>query len=260
MILTGHQPNYLPYPGFFEKILRADLFLLVDTVQFVKRGRFGWIHRNRVQAPTPEGWCWLTVPVITHDRYLQSIRDTRIDGRLPWRRKHWRTLEARYRESPGFGLYGPALEAVYRREWESLADLNECLIREILGFLSIRTPVRKLSELRSEGRASDLIVSFCKELGADQYLSGVHGRDYLDQPLFEEAGIRLSFQEFSCPPYPQHSGREFLPDLSIVDLLFSAGAEARRLLETGGPRGAAREAGPEALEPLEAPACGVEVG
>jgi len=234
MILTGHQPNYLPYPGFFDKVLRSDLFLLVDTVQFVKRGPFGWIHRNRIRASTQEGWSWLTVPVLTHGRYLQSIRETRIDCRLPWRRKHWGTIQERYRHTPGFELLGPTLERVYRREWESLVELNETLIRETMAFLDIRTPVRRLSELRSQGgRAGELIVGFCRELGADQYLSGLHGRDYLDPGLFEQAGIRLSFQEFRCPEYPQTAGGQFVPNLSIVDLIMCCGSRARAVLEAG---------------------------
>jgi WbqC-like protein len=235
MILTGHQPNYLPYPGFFEKVMRADLFLLVDTVQFVKRGPFGWIHRNRILGPAPTGWSWLTVPVLTHDRYHQSIHEARIDNRLPWRRKHWRTIEERYRHSPGFPDYAPALSAIYERSWDSLGELNEALIREFLGFLDIRTPVKRLSDLSSGGKATELIINFCRELGADQYLSGVHGKDYLDRAAFEEAGIRLTFQEFRCPAYPQPGGGPFVPNLSALDLLLSVGGGARGLIEAGAP-------------------------
>ena len=233
MILTGHQPNYLPYPGFFEKILRADQFLIVDTVQFVKRGPFGWIHRNRISAPAPEGWCWLTVPVITHDRYHQSIQETRIDNRLPWRRKHWRTILDRYRNSPGFSEYGPELEKIYSKSWESLSELNEALIREILAFLDIRTPIRRLSDMGARGRSTELIINFCRDLGAHEYLSGVHGRDYLDAAAFAAAGIRLSFQEFRCPEYPQPGGRPFVPNLSILDMLLCCGSRTRKVIEAG---------------------------
>jgi WbqC-like protein family len=233
MLLTGHQPNYLPYPGFFHKVLRSDLFLIVDTVQFVKRGPFGWIHRNRIRAREEPGWSWLTVPVITHGRYHQPINEARIDNRSPWRRKHWRTLEERYRHSPGFAEVGPVLSAVYAREWDSLAELNETLIRELLSLLGIRTPVRRLSDLKARGRASELIVNFCRELGADEYLSGVHGRDYLDEPLFAEAGIRLTYQEYRSPEYSQPSSGPFVPNLSVVDLLFSAGEDSRSVLESG---------------------------
>jgi hypothetical protein len=231
MILTGHQPNYLPYPGFFDKIQRSDLFLIVDTVQFVKRGPFGWIHRNRIHDPGPEGWSWLTVPVITHDRYHQSILETRIDNRLPWRRKHWRTIEGRYRDTPGLREYGPALAGIYERSWDSLAELNEALIREILGFLEIRTPIARLSDLGAKGKSTELIVNFCRDLGATEYLSGMHGRDYLDASAFERAGIALTFQEFQCPEYAQPGGGPFVPNLSILDLLLCCGTRSREVLE-----------------------------
>ena len=233
MLLTGHQPNYLPYSGFFHKILQADQFLLVDTVQFVKRGAFGWIHRNRIRSPGPDGWSWMTVPVITHGRYHQSILKTGIDNRLPWRRKHWRTLRDRYRNTPGFPAYGPALEEIYKRQWNSLAELNETLIREILAFLGCSTPVLRLSDLTVEGQAGELIINFCRELGADQYLSGVHGRDYLDLESFDRAGIELVFQDFKSPEYPQALPGEFVPNLSIVDMLMNCGSDSREVLESG---------------------------
>ncbi|HVR84338.1 MAG TPA: WbqC family protein, partial [Planctomycetota bacterium] len=93
MILTGHQPNYLPYAGFFEKIARSDRFLVVDNVQFVKRGTFGWMHRNRIRSGSPEGWDWLSVPILSKGRYTQEIREAEIDNSTPWPRKHWRSIE-----------------------------------------------------------------------------------------------------------------------------------------------------------------------
>ena len=233
MILTGHQPNYLPYPGFFHKILEADQFLIVDTVQFVKRGAFGWIHRNRIRTRTEEGWSWLTVPVLTHGKYFQTIQETRIDNRLPWRRKHWRTLRDAYHKTPGFAEFGPTIEKIYEREWDSLSSLNETLIREILAMLGVSRPVLRLSDRPVPGKASELIVNFCKELGASEYLSGVHGRDYLDLELFDRAGIKLSFQEFRCPEYPQAVSGPFLANLSVVDLLFCCGQESLKTIETG---------------------------
>lgn len=233
MILTGHQPNYLPYPGFFHKILESEQFLIVDTVQFVKRGAFGWIHRNRIRTKSPEGWSWLTVPVLTHGKYFQSIQETRIDNRLPWRRKHWRTLREAYQKAPGFAEYGPVFEKIYEREWASLAEINEALIREILAILGIARPILRLSDMTARGKASELIVNFCKELGANEYLSGVHGRDYLDLELFDKAGIKLSFQEFRCPEYTQAIPGPHIANLSILDLLFCCGAKSLDVIRSG---------------------------
>ncbi|MHC4605429.1 MAG: WbqC family protein [Planctomycetota bacterium] len=228
MIVTGHQPNYLPYPGFFEKIARADLFVLVDNVQFVKRGPFGWIHRNRIK--TGSKWDWLTVPVLTKGKFSQTIRETRINSRAPWARKHWRTIEWNYRKAPHFARYAGDLKAVYDREWEWLWELNLELIRLILRWLEIPTPVKIASDQGIEGKAGDLVLDICRKTGADAYLSGVHGRDYLDEASFREAGIRLDFQDFDPFTYPQTPPEPFLPNLASIDLVLNCGPDSRRLL------------------------------
>lgn len=231
MIVTGHQPNYLPYPGFFEKIARADLFIIVDNVQFVKRGPFGWIHRNKVR--TEKGWDWLTVPVLTKGKFTQSIRETRINAAQPWARKHWRTIEWNYRKAPHFGKYADGLRAVFDRKWEWIWELNVELIRLIMGWLEIQTPVKIASEMGVGGHATDLVVDLCAKAGGDTYLSGLHGRDYLDEAKIREAGIRLLYQEFESPEYPQNVAGTFIPNLSTIDLMFNCGPGSRRLLLGG---------------------------
>lgn len=228
MILTAHQPNYLPYPGFFHKIVNADAFLIVDNVQFVKRGEFGWIHRNRIRSP--EGWVWMTVPVMTKGKYHQTIQETTIDTSVPWARKHLKAIEWNYKTAPYLGKYHAIFEDIYLRRWESLCDLNVAFIAGILDALGVKRTLQKTSELGVEGKASQLIVEMCKKIGADTYLSGVHGRDYLDLPLFEASGIKVIFQEFKCPVYPQCQKGEFISDLSIVDMLFNCGDRTMELL------------------------------
>ena len=240
MIITGHQPNYLPYPGFFHKALRAEAFVFVDTVQFVKRGTFGWIHRNRIRTASDKGWDWLTVPVLTRGKYTQSIRDTRINnagslstGSRPelvegWRKKHLRTIEWNYRKAPFFEHYYTYFNEIYSRTWELLAELNEEIITFIFSELDIDPPVYRTSEMNVSGKASELIVSFCRELGADAYISGVHGRAYLDAASFEENNIELVFQDFKPVEHPQQFPGGFIPNLSIIDMLMNAGPQAAR--------------------------------
>jgi hypothetical protein len=228
MILTGHQPNYLPYLGFLHKIAHADTFLIVDTVQFVKRGPFGWIHRNRIR--THQGWMWLSLPVKTHGRYHQSIAEAELDNKLPWARKHLRSISMAYAKAPHFEEHRPFLGDLYGRPWTHLAPLCEEVIRYLIQAFRLEVEVLRLSDLKSRGKASDLIVNFCRELGADTYLSGVHGRDYLDQEAFERAGIDLVFQEFRHPVYPQCHPGDFVPDLSAIDLLFNAGPRSPSIL------------------------------
>src|SRR3989442_10648869 len=132
MILTGHQPNYLPYPGFFEKIARADRFLVVDNVQFVKRGTFGWMHRNRIRTNSPEGSDWLSVPILTKGRYTQQIREAEIDPSTPWARKHWRAIEWNYRKAHHFKAYAEGFHELYERPWKSFCELTCSFIELIL--------------------------------------------------------------------------------------------------------------------------------
>lgn len=230
MILTGHQPNYLPYPGFFEKIARADRFLIVDNVQFVKRGTFGWMHRNRIRSNSTEGWDWLSIPVLTRGRYTQQIREAEVDNSTPWARKHWRSIEWNYRKAPFFKTYADDLHALYERPWKMFCELSCAFIDVLLRFLGIpRTPERT-SSLGIAGESTQLVLAMCKGVGADTYLSGAHGRDYLDVAEFEKQGIRLLFQDFVCPVYPQCWPGPFIPNLSVLDLLFNCGPDSLKVI------------------------------
>lgn len=232
MLLSGHQPNYLPYPGFFHKMLQADKFVIVDNTQFVKRGPFGWIHRNRIR--TRDGWMWLTVPVLTKGKFTQKINETLIDNKLPWQRKHWKSIEIHYARAPFFRRYQDPLREVYERKWENLAELNTELIRRLMDLLEIRKELRIASREGIEGRSTDLVIDMCRKMGADAYLSGVHGQDYLQQEKFRAAGIRLVFQKFDPPQYSQCQPGPFVPNLSIIDLIFNCGPESGDILRRSG--------------------------
>ncbi len=230
MILAAHQPNYLPYAGFFDKAARADRFLIVDNVQFVKRGTFGWMHRNRIRTNSPRGWDWLSVPVLTKWRYTQKICEAEIDPSVPWARKHWRAIEWNYRRAPHFEEYADEFRRLYERGWTMFADLTCAFIELIMRLLGIHRRLERTSAMGIAGRSTDLVLAMCRAVGADTYLSGVHGRDYLDVSRFEAAGIRLVFQEFKCPEYPQCWPGAFVPDLSAIDLLFNCGQESLRVM------------------------------
>ncbi len=233
MLLTGHQPNYLPYAGFFDKVARAERFVVVDDVQFVKRGPFGWIHRNRIRTASPEGWEWLTVPVQTKGKFSQTIRETRVDNALPWARKHWKSVEWNYRKARFFAEYAPELKLVYERKWEWLCDLSVELIGLVLRWLGISRPLLLQSELGAAGKAGDLVLDLCRKTGADAYLSGIHGKDYLEPAVFESAGIQLLFQEYRAREYPQCVAGPFVPNLSVIDLIFNCGPESPSIVAAG---------------------------
>lgn len=223
-LITAHQANYLPYMGFFEKISVSDAFVLVDDTQFVKRGPFGWIHRNQILGPN--GKHWLTLPVKTHDRYHQLIREVEIDNSLPWRRKHWGSLEHAYKKTEFFESYSAGLREIYDQNWEMLLPLSKAVIEWVMDVLDIRKPITLASDYDIQGKGSDYVLELAQKSGASHYLSGMHGKDYLDLKVFEEAKMGLVFQDFTCLPYPQGDSKEFVSHLSIVDAIFHAGPEA----------------------------------
>jgi len=228
MIIAGHQPNYLPYLGFFHKITLCDIFVIVDTVQYVKRGPFGWINRNKIR--TPDDWLWLTVPVLSKGKYTQSIIDTIIDNLKPWQHKHWRSITLAYQKAPYFHLYKDFFQKIYETKWERLADLNEVIIRYIISALDIKVEITKTSTIKAEGQGTGLIVAMCKKLGADTYVHGKHGKDYIDPTKFADNNIKCIYQEFNHPVYRQ-AYEPFIPEMSIIDLLFNHGKESLTILK-----------------------------
>ena len=230
MVLTGHQPNYLPYLGFFHKVALSDRFLIVDNVQFVKRGTFGWMHRNRIRTGSPQGWDWLSLPVLTKGRYTQKVSEAVIDPAVPWARKHWRAIEWNYRRAKYFKEYGAEFEALYEKPWKAFCELACALIELLLRLVGIPRTCDRTSALGVTGESTGLVLQMCRATGADTYLSGVHGRDYLDASEFSRAGVRLEFQDFTCPEYPQCWPGAFVPNLSVIDLLFNCGPDSRKVL------------------------------
>jgi hypothetical protein len=163
---------------------------------------------------------------VEHVGKMLPIRQVRIAKRLEseWGLKHWRILELNYKKASHWKRYCDFFEQAYRQKWESLMDLNLHLIRGVMSFLSINTSLVMASSLNVSGKASELILAQCKSVGADVYLSGPGGQNYLDIPLLETDGIKVIFQEFYYPVYTQLYG-DFVPNLSIVDYLFCHGGE-----------------------------------
>jgi hypothetical protein len=227
LILTLHQPQYLPWLGYFDKVRSADLFVVLDKPQFEKND---WQNRNRVKGA--QGPVWLTVPVLSKGRSQQSIGDVEINGREDWARKHWTTLELNYRKAPYWGAYAPRLKAVYERPWTRLAELNMALFSVLADALEVRTPVQIESRIGSEGQATERLIDLCRRTGADAYLAGAGGAEYMDPGLFKAAGIRLLTQHYQHPSYrQQHPKAGFVPYMSAVDLLFNEGPAAARILQ-----------------------------
>ena len=221
MIVAGHQPNYLPWLGFFDKIKRVDIFIIEDNVQFERQG---FTNRNRIL--TTDGVRWLTVPV-QHAKKPLLINEVKIAnrGKPTWGRKHWLTLKHGYCKAPYWNDYADFFEEAYEREWDLLIDLNMHFIRGIMKFLRVEKQLVFSSALNAEGKKSELIVAQCKEVGADTQLAGDGCQNYIDKDLFKKAGINLVFQNFRQPIYPQRNGG-FISNLSVVDYLFCNGCKS----------------------------------
>lgn len=225
MIVGIHQPHYLPWLRYVHKIARSDVFVLLDDVQYSKNG---WQNRNKIKGA--QGWMYLTVPV--KDAFGRLISDVGINNQERWREKHWNALRTNYARAPYFARYGDELGTVYAREWSMLGELALTMLDRLLSVLGVDTRIVRSSTLGIPGKGTERLVGICKALGATTYLTGDYAAsNHLEVELFERAGIEVRLQAWRCPSYPQqHQQAGFIPDLSIVDLLFNAGPESLRLL------------------------------
>ena len=226
MIVGIHQPHYLPWLRYIDKIARSDVFVLLDDADYTKNG---WQNRNKIKCA--QGWMYLTVPV--RDAFGKPILEVQIDGGQRWRDKHLMALKTNYARAPFFGRYFAMFEAVYGRPWDSLVDLTVTLLRDVLAALEIPTRIVRSSELEVPGRGSERLIDICRRLGATAYLTGDYAAgNHLDLAVFEGQGIELQRQAWQCASYrQQHARAGFVADLSIVDLLFNEGPDGRRVLE-----------------------------
>jgi hypothetical protein len=223
-----HQPNYLPYLGFFHKIYLSDVFVILDTVQFVKSGPLAWMNRNKIR--TKEGWTWLSVPVLTKGRFPVAIKQALIDNTGNWRKKHWYSISCNYNKAKYFKRYADFFEQLYSRQWDKLAELNQKIIDYLFQQLGIGVKIVKASELEAEGTGTELLINICKEIGANSYIYGRHGEDYMDAEDFRRQRIRLLPQDFRHPRY-QQLHQPFIEGLSVIDLLFNEGENSAKIIQ-----------------------------
>jgi hypothetical protein len=221
------QPSYIPWRGYFEQILRADLFVFYDDVQYDKRG---WRNRNQIKTPT--GKQWLTIPV--HSRGAQTehvlINQIHIAWDDPWNENHWKALQLSYAKAPYFRQYAPLLEEFYNRHDQYLADFTVDLTIALAREMGItHTRFLRASSLKVEGARTERLIAVLKEVGADHYISGPSAQSYIEEEKFEQAGIDLEYMEYKYLAYPQLYP-PYEPNVSILDLLFMTGTDAPNYL------------------------------
>jgi hypothetical protein len=228
MRVVIHQPEYLPWIGFFDKIDITDTLVFFDHVQFERRG-----FQNRNKIKTSKGPMWLTVPIVRN--FGDRIMDVKIEDRGDWRNYHLVKIEENYGNSQYFKDYKDFLKSVYSKEWESLCELNIFLTEKLSEILGLKLKTVRSSELDVKGQRNELLINVCKAVGADEYFSGAGAKGYMDLKLFEENGIKVIFHNFTHPVYNQLHG-EFIPFMSVIDMIFNCGNSTMDMVRKFNPR------------------------
>ncbi len=225
MIVGIHQPNYIPWLGYFYKIAHCDLFIFLDIVKYPDRG-----YVNRVKIKNPTGAVWLTQPVPAKDRISHTIKEICFtDDR--WRKKHINTIKGNYSQAPYFNTYFKRIEEIILdKSTDRLALLNSHLIKLFMEFLDIKTKTQFSEGVSPDGNPTDRLVTLVKNAKGTVYFSGEGGANYQDEENFHNNGIELQYTDFSHPVYPQLWG-DFCPGLSTLDLIFNCGPDSKKYIE-----------------------------
>lgn len=217
-----HQPDFLPYLGFFHRFLHADLWVVLDSVQFLNNSK-SWHNRDKIK--TANGTTWLSASV------QKCPQKTPIDEVLfssnDWKQKNLALINHNYKKSPYYDEIFPYIKKIYAFESEKMIDFNLNAIKILCSMFQTEINYIKASELNSKGQKTELLLDIAKKTASTHYLSGIGARNYLDESVFEKENIKVLWQNFKHPIYPQLFG-EFIPYLSSIDLLFNCGLEESR--------------------------------
>ena len=223
MIVAVHQPQYLPWIGYFDKIDKADFFVLLDDVQFKKNE---WQNRNKIK--TAQGWQWLTVPV--RYKYPQLINEVPINRTIRWQHKQGQAILSNYKKATYYHYLEEFFDEMFCFNWELISQLNISLVNKLVKVLEIDTPLFVSSELGEFPQDADQrLIAITKLFGADTYLAGIGGREYMDLDRYKENGIEVVFQDYTHPVYDQLFG-EFQPNMSVIDLVLNHGPQSLTIL------------------------------
>lgn len=228
MIISAHQPLFIPWIGYFDKINKVDLFVILDDVQFTSHG---WIRRNSIKGKL--GSQNIYVPIVKiKEVWDKKINEIFIDNQMEskWKRMHLKSYQLNYGKATYFQEIYSGLEKIYNIPVELISDLNVSLIKFVCDYLKIKTKLVLSSELGAFGRKTDLIIDLSLKTQATSFMLGMGGsRDYADRRKIESAGIKIGEQSFKHPSYNQLFG-EFIPNLSVLDLLFNEGPNASAII------------------------------
>lgn len=228
MIATIHQPEYLPYIGFFQRLLEADIFVVLDDVGYQKNA---FINRNKIK--TAQGEQWITIPVKGRSSNLK-INEVFIDNQIDWQSRQWKAISINYAKAPYFKKYSQFFEEAFSKKWEKISDLDVYLIEGLIKILGGKTKIVKSSELNVKGKGTERLINICKELSVGVYLSGPGCEGHkVDVGEFEKENIKVKIRDFNNPKYPQlFVDNGFLSYMSIIDLLFNCGPKSLEIIQS----------------------------
>lgn len=221
-----HQPDYLPYPGFFHRLLNADIFVILDNVQFVNNTSRCMTHRDLIKTQQGDRWLSLSLkksPIKT------NINEIYLSESVDWRKKNLDLICENYNKTPYFKDIYPLMESLYGKKYQKLIEINMESIRMLMELFNLHTPIKYASALRASGTKNELLVDILKEIKATHYLSGSGAKSYFKSEPFDEANIDVIWQNYTPTVYPQLHGN-YLPNLSSIDMLFNCGVEGSRKL------------------------------
>ena len=236
MLVAIHQPHYIPWLGYLDRMAKADLFIVLDHVQFERRN-----YQNRTMIRCENEGKWLTVPVVQvsqKERIVDKQVDNSEGGSRAWGPTHFKTLKFAYRKAPFFMHYEPRLQEILGARWDKLLDLDLAMLDFLRDSFDIQTPLKRSSEMQADGARSGLLLNLCKEVApGSTFLGGLGGsRHYLDLDAFAADGIGVNWQSFKHPSYPQCGEGAFIPGLMSLDMLFNCGPRAAELLAQPPPK------------------------
>jgi hypothetical protein len=217
------QPGYLPNVGFFKKIESCDIFVLFDDAQYAIRA---WDNRNKIKTKDG-GSSWITVPVISP--YKKNLNQVKISYDKNWQKTHKGLIKKNYLESPFFKDYWEDISDILDTHWDYLIDLNLKIINYVISSIGLKTKIVRSSEMKITSQRSQRLLGICKNLNVDCYISGINGKEYLEKDIFDREGIQVMYENFQHPVYKQINGN-FIKNMSIIDLLFNEGENAKNII------------------------------
>jgi WbqC-like protein family len=217
------QPMYFPWYGHLEQIKHCDIYVFYDDAQFSKGSFF-----NRVQLKDGERQTWMTIP-LEPGRLNQAISQRLPLTTVPWRQVHESLFERLYKTAPYYGHAREALMSVLGNcnSADTLASISEASTKALAEAFDLdNTRYLRSSEIGISGSGSRRVLDICRSLGASEYITGHGAKNYLDHKLFADSGIEVKYIAYGMKPYPQHSGKTFIPFVSSLDCLANCGKRA----------------------------------